>query len=94
MHRNWISTTQLITAGLLVGLIAPSSAATHFAQPKSVTYNPPNRGAPGETQDAGSRPACPTSEIPLRRSPLLLTGEKRSPLILLSGFICPMQRVR
>jgi hypothetical protein len=64
MHLNWISTKQLITAGLLVGLIAPSSAATHFAQPKSVTYNPPNRGAPGETQDTGSRPACPTSEIP------------------------------
>ncbi|MBD2069459.1 DUF928 domain-containing protein [Leptolyngbya sp. FACHB-671] len=66
MHLNWISfTTQLITTGILVALISPAlNAGTHFAQPKNVTYNPPNRGAPGETQDAGSRPACPTSEIP------------------------------
>jgi hypothetical protein len=66
MHLNWISfTTPLVTIGILVGLISPAlNAGTHFAQPKNVTYNPPNRGAPGETQDAGSRPACPTSEIP------------------------------
>lgn len=65
MHLNWISfTTRLITIGILAGLISPAFAGTHFAQSKNVTYNPPNRGAPGETQDAGSRPACPTSDIP------------------------------
>lgn len=66
MHLNWISfTTPLVTIGILVGLISPAlNAGTHFAQLKNVTYNPPNRGAPGETQDAGSRPACPISEIP------------------------------
>lgn len=65
MHLNWIPfTTQLITTGIWVWLISPAFAGTHFTQLKNVTYNPPNRGAPGETQDAGSRPACPTSEIP------------------------------
>lgn len=29
-----------------------------------VKYEPPNRGAPGETQDLGSRPLCKKAEIP------------------------------
>lgn len=30
----------------------------------SIPFNPPNRGAPGQTRDAGSRPLCETPELP------------------------------
>ncbi len=44
-----------------------------------LNYEPPNRGAPGTTQDAGSRPGCPETEIPFTAlMPNTNWGETRS----------------
>jgi hypothetical protein len=87
MHLNWISfTTPLVTIGILVGLISPAlNAGTHFAQPKNVTYNPPNQVA---------APLALLLKFPLLRLLPLLTGGKRSLLILLSGSTYPTLRVQ
>jgi len=42
----------------------------------SIPFNPPNRGAPGRTRDAGSRPLCETPERPFTAiSPHVNWGE-------------------
>jgi hypothetical protein len=42
----------------------------------SIPFNPPNRGAPGQTRDAGSRPLCATPELPFTAiAPLVNWGE-------------------
>ncbi|MEO1391630.1 MAG: DUF928 domain-containing protein [Cyanobacteria bacterium J06634_5] len=64
------------TTGLLLAAFAVSACNSGVLQdtenessPSSQTvawnqYQPPNRGAPGRTQDAGSRPLCPKVEKP------------------------------
>ncbi|NJN86827.1 MAG: DUF928 domain-containing protein [Leptolyngbyaceae cyanobacterium SL_7_1] len=68
MYPQWQRFIRLILiVEVLVGLIAVPPVLTAAPRPaslKTITFNPPNRGAPGKTQDAGSRPACPTSVIP------------------------------
>lgn len=61
----------LVGAGLLLiaGLSIPEFGFASEVHHPSVEgaafpYNPPNRGAPGETRDAGSRPLCPEPEKP------------------------------
>lgn len=71
MYRTWIRwTTQLaLTAIGVVWLLpvvyaATPVTATNGIETKDITFNPPNRGAPGQSQDAGSRNPCLTTEIP------------------------------
>jgi hypothetical protein len=50
----------------LVSVLSVIGAATAQANDplEPLNYEPPNRGAPERTEDAGSRPGCPESEIP------------------------------
>lgn len=56
----------LILSGLLAGLVGlpwPVEAQDASVMPESLNYEPPNRGAPDSTDDAGSRPGCPESDL-------------------------------
>jgi len=63
-----------------MGCDAPHGLNQLTQRNKNITYNPPNRGAPGQTQDAGSRPSCPTADIPFTAiAPATNWGETLSP---------------
>lgn len=56
-----------LTGVLFLGTIATSCNPTAQTSPPeevAVDYEPPNHGAPGDRQDAGSRPGCPDVETP------------------------------
>jgi len=45
----------------------------------SIPFNPPNRGAPGQTRDAGTRPLCQTPDLPFTAiAPYVNWGETTS----------------
>ncbi|MBE9101112.1 DUF928 domain-containing protein [Vacuolonema iberomarrocanum] len=86
MYRTWIRwTSQLILIAMGATFLFPVISAatpvigTTIPETKGITFNPPNRGAPGQSQDAGSRNPCLTTDIPFTAiAPVTNWGETLS----------------
>jgi hypothetical protein len=62
-HRHLFFILQgFFAVGLWLG--NSPGAAQDEVNLEPLNYRPPNRGAPGERQDAGSRPGCPSTDLP------------------------------
>lgn len=61
----FLTTIMGIVAGTVQDAVAdPAHHIPATELDASIPFNPPNRGAPGQSRDAGSRPLCPTPELP------------------------------